>query len=159
MAEVMSGVTEAQIADRGCPRGRVRISASMAHGRRVVVPLIGDFVARRLCAQGSDMQPSGGVDLGQEPVELVGFAAKPDQQHPASIGMLGQRREQAARAARSPPSCEQPNGWVIAWMPSTRPAWMRPARSAILDAVRDTQPTVGMTQISLRVAARPSARR
>lgn len=38
--------TEAALSDRGCLRGRVRVSASMAHGRRVVVPLIGAFAAR-----------------------------------------------------------------------------------------------------------------
>ncbi|MCJ2085751.1 LysR family transcriptional regulator [Methylobacterium sp. E-005] len=38
--------TEAALADRGCPRGRVRVSAATAHGRLVIVPLLADFVAR-----------------------------------------------------------------------------------------------------------------
>ena len=38
--------TEATLADRGCPRGRVRVSAATAHGRLVIVPLLADFVAR-----------------------------------------------------------------------------------------------------------------
>ncbi|MCJ2067506.1 LysR family transcriptional regulator [Methylobacterium sp. J-030] len=37
--------TEAALADRGCPRGRVRVSAATAHGRLVIVPLLADFVA------------------------------------------------------------------------------------------------------------------
>ncbi|WP_019903997.1 LysR family transcriptional regulator [Methylobacterium sp. 77] len=60
--------TEAQIADRGCPRGRVRISASMAHGRRVVVPLIGDFVARH---PGIVVE----IDLSDEVADLLGGRA------------------------------------------------------------------------------------
>lgn len=38
--------TEAALADRANPRGRIRVSASMAHGRLVIVPLLGAFVAR-----------------------------------------------------------------------------------------------------------------
>lgn len=34
---------EQQIADQGVPRGRLRISASLSHGRLCVVPLLGDF--------------------------------------------------------------------------------------------------------------------
>ncbi|WP_426749833.1 LysR family transcriptional regulator [Myxococcus sp. Y35] len=37
---------EQAIADRGAPRGRLRVSASLAHGRLCVVPLLGDFAAR-----------------------------------------------------------------------------------------------------------------
>ncbi|MFN7112287.1 MAG: LysR family transcriptional regulator [Brevundimonas sp.] len=37
---------EQSIADQGAPRGRVRVSASLAHGRQHVVPLLGDFVRR-----------------------------------------------------------------------------------------------------------------
>lgn len=37
---------EQSIADQGAPRGRVRVSASLAHGRQHVVPLLGEFVAR-----------------------------------------------------------------------------------------------------------------
>lgn len=36
---------EQQIADQGAPRGRLRISASLSHGRLCVVPLLGDFTA------------------------------------------------------------------------------------------------------------------
>jgi DNA-binding transcriptional LysR family regulator len=35
---------EQQIADQGVPRGRLRVSASLSHGRLRVVPLLGDFV-------------------------------------------------------------------------------------------------------------------
>ena len=36
---------EQQIADKGVPRGRLRISAALSHGRLCVVPLLGDFAA------------------------------------------------------------------------------------------------------------------
>ncbi len=36
---------EQQIADQGAPRGRLRVSAALAHGRLCVVPLLQDFVA------------------------------------------------------------------------------------------------------------------
>lgn len=36
---------EQQIADRGVPRGRLRVSAALSHGRLCVVPLLGDFAA------------------------------------------------------------------------------------------------------------------
>lgn len=35
---------ERQIADQGAPRGRLRVSASLSHGRLCVVPLLGEFV-------------------------------------------------------------------------------------------------------------------
>ena len=41
MAEV-----EGAIADQGAPRGRLRVTASLAHGWLDVVPLLGDFTAR-----------------------------------------------------------------------------------------------------------------
>jgi DNA-binding transcriptional LysR family regulator len=34
---------EQQIADQGAPRGRLRISASLSHGRLCIVPLLGEF--------------------------------------------------------------------------------------------------------------------
>ncbi|VXB30373.1 LysR family transcriptional regulator [Brevundimonas sp. G8] len=37
---------EQAIADQGAPRGRLRVSASLAHGRQQVVPLLGEFVRR-----------------------------------------------------------------------------------------------------------------
>jgi DNA-binding transcriptional LysR family regulator len=37
---------EHQIADQGTPRGRLRVSAALSHGRLCVVPLLGAFVAR-----------------------------------------------------------------------------------------------------------------
>lgn len=36
---------EQQIADQGAPRGRLRISAALSHGRLCVVPLLGEFTA------------------------------------------------------------------------------------------------------------------
>jgi DNA-binding transcriptional LysR family regulator len=36
---------EEQIADRGAPRGRLRVSAAMSHGRLSIVPLLGEFAA------------------------------------------------------------------------------------------------------------------
>ncbi|HEY0027366.1 MAG TPA: LysR family transcriptional regulator [Allosphingosinicella sp.] len=36
---------EQQIADQGAPRGRLRVSAALSHGRLCVVPLLGRFVA------------------------------------------------------------------------------------------------------------------
>ncbi len=35
---------EQQIADQGSPRGRLRISAALSHGRLCIVPLLGEFV-------------------------------------------------------------------------------------------------------------------
>lgn len=35
---------ERQIADQGAPRGRLRISAALSHGRLRIVPLLGEFV-------------------------------------------------------------------------------------------------------------------
>lgn len=35
---------EQQIADQAAPRGRLRISAALSHGRLCIVPLLGDFV-------------------------------------------------------------------------------------------------------------------
>jgi len=37
---------EQAISDQGAPRGRVRVSAALAHGRLCVTPLMGDFVER-----------------------------------------------------------------------------------------------------------------
>jgi DNA-binding transcriptional LysR family regulator len=37
---------EQAIADQGAPRGRLRVSASLSHGRLCVVPLLGEFAAR-----------------------------------------------------------------------------------------------------------------
>lgn len=37
---------EREIADQGAPRGRLRISAALSHGRLCVVPLLGEFVRR-----------------------------------------------------------------------------------------------------------------
>lgn len=38
--------TEQAISDQGAPRGRLRVSASQAHGRLCIVPLLGAFVQR-----------------------------------------------------------------------------------------------------------------
>ncbi|WP_449253178.1 LysR family transcriptional regulator [Brevundimonas naejangsanensis] len=45
---ILADLEEAEqaIADQGAPRGRLRVSASLAHGRQVVVPLLGEFVVR-----------------------------------------------------------------------------------------------------------------
>jgi DNA-binding transcriptional LysR family regulator len=37
---------EGSIADQASPRGRLRVTASLAHGRLYIVPLLGDFTAR-----------------------------------------------------------------------------------------------------------------
>ncbi len=37
---------EGTIADQASPRGRLRVTASLAHGRLYIVPLLGDFTAR-----------------------------------------------------------------------------------------------------------------
>lgn len=37
---------EQAIADQGAPRGRLRVSASLSHGRLCVVPVLGEFAAR-----------------------------------------------------------------------------------------------------------------
>lgn len=43
---ILDDIAEAEetIADRGCPRGRVRVSISAAHGRLTLVPLLAEFV-------------------------------------------------------------------------------------------------------------------
>lgn len=37
---------EQSIADQGAPRGRIRVSAAVSHGRPCIVPLLGEFVRR-----------------------------------------------------------------------------------------------------------------
>jgi DNA-binding transcriptional LysR family regulator len=45
---ILADLDEAEqaIADLGAPRGRVRVSAALSHGRACIVPLLGDFVRR-----------------------------------------------------------------------------------------------------------------
>jgi DNA-binding transcriptional LysR family regulator len=45
---ILADLDEAEqaIADQGAPRGRIRVSAAIAHGRLCVVPLLGEFVRR-----------------------------------------------------------------------------------------------------------------
>lgn len=45
---ILTDLDEAEqwIADQGAPRGRLRVSAAIAHGRLCIVPLLGDFVKR-----------------------------------------------------------------------------------------------------------------
>ena len=45
---ILADLDEAEqaIADQGAPRGRIRVSAALAHGRICIVPLLGDFVRR-----------------------------------------------------------------------------------------------------------------
>ncbi|RKF19358.1 LysR family transcriptional regulator [Altericroceibacterium spongiae] len=45
---ILTDLNEAEqaIADQGAPRGRLRVSASLSHGRLCVVPLLGAFAAR-----------------------------------------------------------------------------------------------------------------
>lgn len=60
--------TERALADRGCPSGRVRISAATAHGRLVIVPLMAEFVARhpRIVVE---------IDLSDEIADVLGGRA------------------------------------------------------------------------------------
>ena len=60
MAEVEDAIT-----DQGAPRGRLRVSAALAHGRMTIVPLIAAFSAR---------YPAIVVDLmlGDEVVDILG---------------------------------------------------------------------------------------
>ncbi|MCJ2055595.1 LysR family transcriptional regulator [Methylobacterium sp. J-048] len=60
--------TETALSDRGCPRGRVRVSAATAHGRLVIVPLLGDFVAQH---PGIVVE----IDLSDEIVDVLGGRA------------------------------------------------------------------------------------
>lgn len=60
--------TETALSDRGCPRGRVRISAATAHGRLVIVPLLGAFVARH---PGIVVE----IDLSDEIADVLGGRA------------------------------------------------------------------------------------
>ena len=45
---ILADLDEAEqaIADQGAPRGRIRVSAAVAHGRVCLVPLLGEFVRR-----------------------------------------------------------------------------------------------------------------
>ncbi len=45
---ILADLTEVEgaIADQASPRGRLRVTASLAHGRLYIVPLLGDFTAR-----------------------------------------------------------------------------------------------------------------
>lgn len=60
--------TETALSDRGCPRGRVRVSAATAHGRLVIVPLLGAFVARH---PGIVVE----IDLSDEIADVLGGRA------------------------------------------------------------------------------------
>ena len=82
---------------------------------------------------------------------------RPSSSTPPALGWLASAASRLRVPSRSSPSWEQPKGWAKACTPSTRPAWRVAARAAIFSAVRATQPTVGITQISLRVPTRPSA--
>ncbi|PKM28563.1 MAG: LysR family transcriptional regulator [Gammaproteobacteria bacterium HGW-Gammaproteobacteria-12] len=68
MAEV-----EEAIADQGVPRGRLRVSAALGHGRLAIVPLVAAFSAR---------YPNITVDLslGDEVVDILGGQAGTPQQ-------------------------------------------------------------------------------
>ncbi|PKH16581.1 LysR family transcriptional regulator [Pseudomonas fluorescens] len=63
MAEVEDAIT-----DQGAPRGRLRVSAALAHGRMTIVPLVAAFSAR---------YPAIVVDLmlGDEVVDILGGQA------------------------------------------------------------------------------------
>jgi DNA-binding transcriptional LysR family regulator len=45
---ILADLDEAEqaIADQGAPRGRIRVSAAVSHGRLCIVPLLGEFVRR-----------------------------------------------------------------------------------------------------------------
>ncbi|TDR88065.1 LysR family transcriptional regulator [Enterovirga rhinocerotis] len=45
---ILSDLTEAEraIADQATPRGRIRVNATLTHGRLVIVPLLGEFLER-----------------------------------------------------------------------------------------------------------------
>jgi len=60
--------TETALSDRGCPRGRVRVSAATAHGRLVIVPLLGEFVTRH---PGIVVE----IDLSDEIADVLGGRA------------------------------------------------------------------------------------
>ncbi|CAM3162523.1 MULTISPECIES: LysR family transcriptional regulator [Methylobacterium] len=60
--------TETALSDRGSPRGRVRVSAATAHGRLVIVPLLGAFVAEH---PGIVVE----IDLSDEIADVLGGRA------------------------------------------------------------------------------------
>ncbi|MEH3148407.1 MAG: LysR family transcriptional regulator [Methylobacterium frigidaeris] len=60
--------TEAALADQARPRGKVRVSAATAHGRLVIVPLLGEFVA---CHPGITVE----VDLSDQLADVLGGRA------------------------------------------------------------------------------------
>jgi DNA-binding transcriptional LysR family regulator len=55
---------EQAIADQGAPRGRVRLSASVAHGRVCIVPLVKDFIRRH-------PQITVDINLSDEKVDIA----------------------------------------------------------------------------------------
>ncbi|QTS88055.1 LysR family transcriptional regulator [Ectopseudomonas khazarica] len=59
---------EEAVADQGVPRGRLRVSAALGHGRMTIVPLVAAFIAR---------YPNITVDLslGDEVVDILGGQA------------------------------------------------------------------------------------
>lgn len=59
---------ESGIADQASPRGRVRVSTSMAHGRMVIVPLLGAFVERY---PGISVE----IDINDQIVDVLGGRA------------------------------------------------------------------------------------
>ncbi len=140
---------------RSSRASRSAIATSSASGRQPGV----EFVAFGLRGEHAHTGQVGGAGVAPATLELIRFAAQPDDQHAAGIGMGGQRRQDAAGA-----------GEVIAQL---RTAERMGERMHAVDAAgeslragcgdplggRATQPTVHRIQISLRVPTRPSARR
>ncbi|OLP55607.1 LysR family transcriptional regulator [Rhizobium rhizosphaerae] len=60
--------TESTIADQAAPRGRVRVSAASAHGRLVVVPLLGEFAEQH---PGITVE----IDLSDQVADIIGGQA------------------------------------------------------------------------------------
>ena len=69
---------ESGIADQASPRGRVRVSTSMAHGRMVIVPLLGTFVERY---PGISVE----IDINDQIADVLGISVKTVELHRSNM--------------------------------------------------------------------------
>ncbi|KQN29400.1 MULTISPECIES: LysR family transcriptional regulator [unclassified Sphingomonas] len=80
---------EQQLADQGAPRGRLRISAALSHGRLCIVPLLGEFAALYPHILVDFALSDGIVDIAAGQADVaVRFGALPDS--PLTARKLGE---------------------------------------------------------------------
>lgn len=82
---------EQQIADQGAPRGRLRVSAALSHGRLCVVPLLGEFTALYPFIQVDIALTDAIVDIANGAADVaIRFGPLPDSA--LTIRKLGESR-------------------------------------------------------------------